>query len=207
MSRDFEKRRLRVPSTSSERVLTQRACLSKSASATQTPMRRLAWMGAVVPVVAIAVGCARHGEKVPSAPVRVPYAVDFPSAAAAIAADTVLLYVFPSTDESDCLTLADARTHGKDLPAASQQTSAPVCALHSQNANADISVSFGDVAILAVAQRNQKDFLIGCTIEHIDVNVETLSVPLTFIDNKQSVPDTTCATLSDHCANRCPPGG
>jgi hypothetical protein len=140
-------------------------------------------------------------------PPQLSYALDFPSEAAAIASQSVTVYVFPAAPGSDCLSLIDARTFGKELPAGAQTATAQVCALQSGAQRPELEVEADEVTILAVAQRSQgggppQDFLIGCAKQRADDRAP-LPVSLTFINYEQSVPATSCPTLSSWCAGQC----
>src|SRR5688572_32728300 len=73
-------------------------------------------------------------------PPQLSYALDFPSEAAAMASQSVTVYVFPAAPGGDCLSLIDARTFGKELPAGAQTATAQVCALQSGAQQAEIEV-------------------------------------------------------------------
>ncbi|HEU4538088.1 MAG TPA: hypothetical protein VFS00_28400 [Polyangiaceae bacterium] len=167
------------------------------------PLGRLAAAAALAALAAAPLACNDDDE----AP-ELSYALDFPSEAAAIATESVTVYLFPS-GTTDCLALIDARTYGKDMPAGAQSATASVCELRAGVRRAEVTSDAEEVTLLAVAQRvdggSLRDYLIGCTKQRAS-EPEPLSVSLTFIDYQQSVPPTTCPTLSSRCDGLCPGG-
>ena len=135
------------------------------------------------------------------------YTVQFPSTAAAVATDTVQLLVFetpktPAERTGFCQTLIQARKR-KD-PQKPALTNAPVNICEMLQGRKPITLAYGEKAILAVAQRRAVDFLIGCTIETLGDGPAPLPIELGLIDVGNPVPDTTCTTVGDFCAMKCP---
>jgi hypothetical protein len=152
------------------------------------------------PAIALALAVAACGDGDDAAPVA--YVLDFPSTAAAVAADSVKIYVF-SPQDNDCATLIQARRADSLLPASLGETRAiSPCDLLSAGGG-DVTVGVGDVVLLGVAQRQGEDFLIGCTSRHLDAATRELTLSLTPVDNTVAVPATACLALSDKCAGRC----
>lgn len=136
-------------------------------------------------------------------PVRIAYTVAFPSIAAAVAVDEVQIGAYPDEGPSTCLSLVQKRSSQLDLPApVAPPVAGPPCALAGGDV-ASIEAGFGRVALLVVARRQGADFLIGCTVQSVTENVESVRVPLTLFNNTVVVPETTCATLSSHCGGGC----
>lgn len=163
--------------------------------------RRFLGRLAALSLVSLSIAACADDDEAP----ELSYALDFPSEAAAIATESVTVYLFPST-VGDCLSLIEARTFGKDMPAGAQTATATVCELRGGAQRAQVASEADEVTILAVAQRvdggSLRDFLIGCTKQRAS-EPETLPVPLTFIDYQQSVPATACPTLSSRCDGLC----
>ena len=130
------------------------------------------------------------------------YAVEFPSKQAAIASDSLKVYVFGS--DQDCLTLIQTRRGGGQLPVAIAETpAAPVCDYLSGAAGSNIELAQGDYVVLAVAQRENQDFLLGCAKQTVSSTVTPQPVNLSLADETRGVPATTCNLLADKCGGRC----
>ncbi|HEU4409303.1 MAG TPA: hypothetical protein VFS43_28855 [Polyangiaceae bacterium] len=150
--------------------------------------------------LACALAAAACGEGDDAAPVA--YALDFPSTAAAVAADSVKVYVF-SPAGNDCATLIQARRARSLLPAALGETRALAPCDLLASGGGEVSVGAGDAILFGVAQRQGEDFLVGCTARRLDASARDLTLWLTPVDNTVAVPPTACLALSDKCAGRC----
>jgi hypothetical protein len=64
-----------------------------------------------------------------------------------------------------------------------------------------VSVPYGNYAFLAVAQTSPNvDFLVGCVEQTISSSNTMVTIPLTLAGATDSVPMTSCTTLSQACA-------
>jgi hypothetical protein len=135
------------------------------------------------------------------------YTIEFPSTAAAVATDNVQLFVFdPPTLAADragyCQSLIQARKLKADQkPIAMNQ---PVNTCELLGGKKPITIDYGDKAILAVAQRNQMDFMIGCAIQTLGNGDASLPIDLSLVDVSNPVPPTTCMSVTDFCTGKCP---
>ncbi len=144
--------------------------------------------------------------KDPSPPSAGTYAIVFPSTAAAVSADSVKVFVFDAADSGVdrlCPNLVIARRSNQALPSPlAESRTTPPCDL--VLGKGQITVSYGVRAILAVAQKEGADYLIGCAVQNVAEGSAQVPVQLALASSTVSVPPTTCATLTDHCSNRCP---
>ncbi len=130
------------------------------------------------------------------------YAIEFPSKQAAIAAESLKIYVYGA--EQDCLTLIQTRRSGGQLPAAIAETpAAPVCDFLAGTAGGDIELAAGEYVVLAVAAREDQDFLLGCVKQQIDKSVAPEPVSMSLADETKPVPATSCNLLADKCGGKC----
>jgi hypothetical protein len=168
-------------------------------------MKRLACAAAVA-LVAGLVACT-SGEAEPSGGT---YTVKFPSTAAAVATDFVVVLVFdivdPKSRETRCQDLVAARKKGDslrpDFPA--QQPPPNICEL--LNGKRPLTLPYGEKALLAIAQRKNSndqvaDFMIGCTIATIGDGDAPVPIELSLVDVAQPVPATTCGSVGEWCAS------
>jgi len=143
------------------------------------------------------------GDAGPAPPVQGTYAIVFPSLSVAVDADHVLVYVFPAGEaSSQCLDLVNTQRAGGSLPT-SLVPSQPVSVCSLDNGVGDLSLGFGDYAVLVVAQKNGSDIAIGCAQQAITASSPNITVT---IDNDIPgvvVPSTPCTSLSAFCANQC----
>ncbi|MCU0681749.1 MAG: hypothetical protein MUF34_05750 [Polyangiaceae bacterium] len=164
------------------------------------PLRRAAFAFAQLALAAlvalVAPACDADDDDAP-----VGYVIDFPSTAAAVASDSIKVYLF-SPAENDCATLIQARRAGSLLPPARAETKAMApCELLS--GGGALTVDVGDAIVFGVAQRRGEDFLVGCTSRRLDASTSELTLSLTPFTNTVAVPTTACIALSDKCAGRC----
>jgi hypothetical protein len=140
-------------------------------------------------------GCAL---KKTSDPAPIDFQVGFPSVAAAIGTDSVVVYVFLGAQV--CNDLIRLRQTGQELPASLLQTPAltPCALMNRQGTSFDLDLN-NDYTMLAVGEAGGRDQLIGCTVQRAFGTTQALNIPMTFIDNKQSLATTKCTKLSDKC--------
>jgi hypothetical protein len=159
--------------------------------------------------VAIALGIACFGacsSKEATAPSGGSYTITFPSTAAAVATDTVEVLVFDVADAGPadiCPTLMSARRSNQSLPAALVDAT-PTSPCDLAAGRGAVTVSYGVRAVLAIAKKGTSDYLLGCAIQNIGEGSTQVPVQLALATTALTVPPTTCASLSDHCANKCP---
>ncbi len=158
---------------------------------------------ALVPVVSsvVFVACSAKDAAPPSTGT---YTITFPSTAAAVASDGVKVYVFDAADGGAqlCPSLVLARKSNQALPTPLVEAAlVPTCELSA--GKGQVTISYGARAVLAVAQKNNADFLIGCAIQNVGEGSTQVPVQLALASTTLDVPATKCATLGDHCAARC----
>jgi hypothetical protein len=188
---------------------TKNTTLAVRGSAPDTPRAlgalrasRLASLGALL--VTLGFAACTAGEDSPSGGT---YTIQFPSTAAAVATDTVQLLVFdvpagPQERASFCNSLIQGRKR-KD-PQKPTQQNAPVNICEMQQGRKPVTLPYGEKAVLAVAQRNAVDFMIGCAIQTFGAGDAPLPIVLGLIDVANQVPDTSCLSVGDFCALKCP---
>jgi hypothetical protein len=158
---------------------------------------------AIAPALLIALVSACYAEKT-SQPATVAFNLDFPSATAAVLTSSVEVYVF-SGDQTCTKLISDARSGESNLPQALfVSSSLSPCQIYDSQGNTFSLNSGTDYTMLAIGQgSNGKDSLIGCTIQPSFSNSAALSIPLTFINDTQSLGTTSCTKLSDKCRGAC----
>jgi hypothetical protein len=127
--------------------------------------------------------------------------VEFPSVAAAVAVDSVKMYVFAGS--LACTDLVRKRQTDQALPDTVIERPVSPCDLQAGRNNAlelDLRSTF---TILAVGQAAGADLLVGCSVQTDFGTTRALPVSLTFIDASKRIPDTACARLSDKCNGAC----
>jgi hypothetical protein len=147
---------------------------------------------------------AACGSKQAASPSTGSYTISFPSTAAAVATETVKVYVFDAADggASLCPSLVLARRSNQALPTVVLEA-APVSPCDLAAGQGQVTIPYGARAILAVAQKGGTDFLVGCAIENIGEGSTQVPVQLALSSTTVDVPATTCASLGDHCGGRC----
>jgi len=129
------------------------------------------------------------------------YTVDFPSELAAIATDTVQVFVYPYDGMSaTCAMLVEERVTGAPMPTPMAETRqvSPCALLGGGNA---LPVGFGEYAFLAVAARQASgDFLVGCAAQVVSSTNTLVSIPLQLTDFMHALPTSSCTMLSQRCA-------
>jgi|CXWL01.1.fsa_nt_gi hypothetical protein len=132
------------------------------------------------------------------------YTLQFPSTPAAIATDTVQIFVFDVAPPNDatriCEKLIAARTRGEPLHPVVVNEPVNICAL--LRGARPITVPYGEKAVLAVAVRKGTDFMMGCVVETFGAGDAPIPIPLVLTDS-QAVPDTVCKSVGDFCSRAC----
>ncbi len=151
------------------------------------------------------VGCALMGcaaDDVETVESGLGYTLEFPSKQAAIATESLKVYVFDASQ--DCTTLMQSRRAGGVLPTALAETAAaPLCDYISGAAGLEIELDANDYVVFAVAQRENLDMLLGCARQRVDTATEHTPVVLTLADETRPIPTTNCALVADKCGGRC----
>ncbi len=135
------------------------------------------------------------------------YTLQFPSTAAAVATDTVQLLFFdvlptPAERTAQCANIIQARKR-KDLQKpAFQNTSVNVCEL--ALGKKPVTIPYGEHVVFAIAVRTNADFMVGCNIQTFGQGNAPLPIAMSLVDVSNPVPDTTCGSVSDFCAKKCP---
>ncbi|HQY64197.1 MAG: hypothetical protein IPF92_22280 [Myxococcales bacterium] len=142
-----------------------------------------------------------------SAPSKGTYSLVFPSVAAAVAAESVQVFVFdaPAANRATlCSELVSLRRSGRPLNPLARGPVLRVCDAQSpQGGQGELTVGYGDRAFLAVALRQGEDFLMGCAVQNVGTGDAPAKVYLAPASPKVTVPATTCSSLSDACGGRC----
>ena len=164
--------------------------------------RLVAVLGACLALV----GCGSDTDS--SGPSAAAYRIEFPSTAAAVASETVQVFVFDATDASskgtDCLTLVIKRKSKAALPGAlAQSVPAAPCELLSGSKGGISGVTYGSRSFLAVTQRGDDDFFLGCSLAEVSDGGPPVEIPLAPAGPTVSVPDTDCTELSEKCSGGC----
>lgn len=161
-------------------------------------------------ISASSLSCGSGGDTAPGT-----FTVDFPSTAAAIAAlklkAGVQVFVYPTsvTGAGDaaaagaCQSLVE-QSRTNNLTATPIASSAVLTACDLMAGKGSLPVAYGSYAFLAVAQTAPgQDFLVGCAEQTISSTNTVVTIPLTLASSAQTVPSTTCTSLSQAC----PTGG
>lgn len=160
-----------------------------------------------VGLLAALFGAAACSSEAP--PSRGTYTVQFPSTAAAIATDYVQLFVFDVDDANRsgiCDEVVAARASGRPRDPTLTHPAVNVCEMLA--GRKPVTISYGEKAILAVAQRRTRtgaveDLLAGCAVMAIGEGDAPEAIPLRFTDASAPLPPTTCASVADFCASKC----
>lgn len=149
-------------------------------------------------LLVLALGCAAKED---AAPADIAFDVEFPSVAAAVAVDSVKIYVFAGS--LACSDLIRKRQTDQALPATLIERPVTPCDLQAGRNNAlDLDLR-GTFTILAVGQTAGADVLVGCSVQADFGTTRALPVSLTYIDASKRIPDTACSKLSDKCNGAC----
>lgn len=166
---------------------------------------RMTWtriITAAVPL-ALVVACTAAAD----GPSSGTYTVRFPSTSAAVATDTVQLFVFepPASGAARadfCQSLIQSRKRKETLRAIQQNQPVNICELLA--GKKPVTIAYGEKAILAVAQRKAVDFMAGCVIQTLGDGDAPSEINLSLLDVSISVPDTTCSSVTEFCTKQCP---
>ncbi|AKV03476.1 hypothetical protein AKJ09_10139 [Labilithrix luteola] len=159
----------------------------------------------LVALAALLIAACSAGESDPSTGT---YTVQFPSTSAAIATDSVQLFVFdvgagdPNARTTICQNLLQSRKRHDPMSAIVENPPVTTCELL-QGAK-PISVPYGEHAVLAIGARRGADFLMGCTVQTFGDGNAPIAIPLALADITVAVPATACNSVSDFCAKTCP---
>ena len=150
-------------------------------------------------------GCAKHEE---ADPVPVSIALEFPSTPAAVVTDSLRILVFDG--QPGCSELVTMRRSNLALPDTKVELESTPCDLATTGTfEVDRSQPY---TVLVVAQRGQKDFLVGCAPQSQFGDVQSLPVQLAYASNEYTLSTvegetpgatTKCAHLSDKCSGAC----
>lgn len=140
------------------------------------------------------------------APTEGTYTLQFPSTAAAVAVESIQLFVFdmPTIQRdraSYCASLIRARRNATLPKSVAQTAPASVCDLER---GARATFPYGEHAVLAVARRAGSDLLMGCTVQTFGDGDAPLPITLALVDVAHPVPQTRCTTLGAYCQKQCP---
>lgn len=152
-----------------------------------------------VPFAAAVLGCNAAAD----GPSPGTYTLNFPSTAAAVATDTVQLFVFdapktPAARSGFCQELIQARKRKEPQRPVTSNQPVNICEL--LQGRKPITIDYGDRAILALAQRRGVDFMIGCTLQTLGDGDAPIPIDLGLLDVGNPVPDTDCSSVGDFCA-------
>lgn len=168
----------------------------------RTPTSRLA--AGLVAFALLVVGAGACSAS-PDGPSTGTYSIQFPSTEAAVATDTVQVFVFDAPKPSDratyCQSLIQGRRRKDPQKPLYQSTPVNICEL--LQGRRPITVSYGEKAVMAVGQRGAVDFLIGCVIQTFGDGDAPLDIDLTLVDLGQPVPETDCKSVSAACQEKC----
>jgi len=143
--------------------------------------------------------CAAEEE---AAPPNIAVDVEFPSVAAAVAVDSVKLFVFEGAVA--CNDLVRRRQTDQALPATKVETpSLSPCDFQRGTNNAFELPLRGSYTMLAVGQSAGTDLLVGCAQQASFGATRAQPIALTYVDATKRIPETTCAKLSDKCNGAC----
>ena len=142
-----------------------------------------------------------------SDPAQDQYTLDFPSTASAVATETVQVLVFdpsPTVAKAQlCATLLQKRKSNQSMgKAVVESTPVSPCDLSRRGS---VTVPFGEHAIVAIARKENKDYMLGCTFQTVAAGDPPATVYLTPVSSQVLTPATKCPALSNFCGRNCPP--
>jgi hypothetical protein len=177
-----------------------------------TLRRRFLHLGASLPLAASVAACGSStaapvatgpldAGTFDSGPVAGTYTIVFPSLDFPVYADEIQVFVFAAGDaESQCIDLIQAQKGGGTLPPAIAPTQGiSPCKLN--GGAGDLSIPFGNFAVLVAVERGGQDIAIGCQQQVVSATSPTMTITVDGVG--ATVPTTTCTTLSAFCANSC----
>lgn len=133
------------------------------------------------------------------------YTVNFPSVAAAVAVDSLQVFVFDAKGQDPnavCSELILKVKSNQDLGV--KQVTGPVLGPCDLAAGAKpITIPYGEKAIMAIGQAGGVTLLAGCVEETVGSGNLPVSISLGIVNTSASVKATTCTKLSDFCSGKC----
>ena len=148
---------------------------------------------------ALLAACAKEEE---ASPPEVAIQIDFQSTAAAVATESVKIFVFDGL--LACNDLIRLRQTEQPLPARRTETpSITPCQLQNNELNAVELDLNKDYTMLAVGQIGGKDVLAGCTQQAAYGDTKAIDITGALIDDRQRLNPSQCAKLSDKCSGGC----
>lgn len=143
--------------------------------------------------------CAKEEE---STPPEIAIQIDFQSTAAAVATDSVKVFVFDGL--LGCNDLIRLRQTEQPLPPRRTETqSITPCQLQNNELNTVELDLKKDYTMLAVGQIGGKDVLAGCTQQPAYGDTRAIDITVALIDDRQKLNPPQCAKLSDKCSGAC----
>ncbi len=143
--------------------------------------------------------CAKEEEATPP---EVAIQIDFQSTAAAVATDSVKVFVFDGL--LSCNDLVRLRQTEQPLPPRITETpSITPCQLQNNESNTVQLDLKKDYTMLAIGQIGGKDVFAGCTQQHAYGETRAIDITVSFIDDRQKLNPPQCAKLSDKCSGAC----
>jgi len=143
--------------------------------------------------------CAKEEE---ASPPEITVQVDFQSTAAAVATDSVKIYVFEGL--LGCNDLIRLRQTEQPLPPRLAETpSITPCQLQNNQLNKLELDLRKDYTMLAVGQIGGKDVLAGCTQQPAYGETLAIDITVALIDDRQKLNPSQCPKLSDKCSGAC----
>lgn len=143
--------------------------------------------------------CAKEEE---STPPEIAIQIDFQSTAAAVATESVKVFVFDGL--LGCNDLIRLRQTEQPLPPRRTETpSLTPCQLQNNELNAVELDLRKDYTMLAVGQIGGKDVLAGCTQQLAYGDTKAVDITIALIDDRQRLEAPACAKLSDKCSGAC----
>lgn len=143
--------------------------------------------------------CAKEEE---STPPEIAIQIDFQSTAAAVATESVKIFVFDGL--VSCNDLIRLRQTEQPLPPRKAETaSITPCQLQNNELNTvelDLDKNY---TMLAVGQIGGKDVLAGCTQQPAYGGTKAIDITVALIDDRQRLTPPQCAKLSDKCSGAC----
>jgi hypothetical protein len=156
-------------------------------------------LGVASAVAALVVGACSSRDDVDGS-----YSVAFQSTPEAVAAPDMRVFVFDVSALSStepCLDLLYLRESGQDLPPTLLELG-PMSTCDVAGGAGRLSLPLAQLAILVVAETASSDFARGCAVHTFSASDPNVTVVLALAPG-QSVPATSCTSLSEHCSGGC----
>jgi hypothetical protein len=153
-----------------------------------------------------AAGVAALACSAKSDPSPVSYTLQFPSTAAAVYTDSIVLSVFDAPSgparATFCSNLVQKKRSGQELGARMGEVQlGNVCEARDQKR--PLTVDYGEVALLVVGQHSGTDTYIGCSLQTVGDGNLPVPLYLTPIHDREP-PVTTCTSVTQFCNRQCP---